>query len=181
MTSKNRESQKITSAFVLETERLILRRFVYEDLSDLAKLMANKDYMAYSVWGSIDVEGTKIFLKKTIEDYKKLGFGKWAIVDKETEKLIGNCGLHKVNIGDSEENIELTYRLDKNSRGKGLGSEAALAVRDYAISTLWLSEIVSCIDEKNITSICVAKKLGMKFWKDGKIFGQPCKIYKLEK
>ena len=179
------------SLFKIDTERLILRKFVLEDLNDLAKLTADKDYMAYSVRGTIDIEGTKIVLHKTIEDYKKLELGRLAVIDKETGKLIGNCGLHKINVktkrvsyneyDDEVEKIELSYRLDKDFWGKGLATEAATAVRDYIFSKLDIKEIISCIDEKNLPSICIAKKLGMSYWQDGKIFGYPCKIYRLQK
>ena len=94
-------------------------------------------------------------------------------------KDISWCGLHKVQLKDSNE-IELAYILDKNYWGKGLATEAAIAVKKYAFDILNLPYIVSCIDSKNISSINVAKKNGMEYWRDSAFFGKPCQVYKVE-
>ena len=138
--------------------------------------------MRFSICGPLDIKGTTIFLEKTaIESYKEDGFGKWAVIDKDTNTLIGLCGLHNVDIGTNEIKTELGYRLAKDFWGKGLGTQAARAVRDYAFTTLKLNEIVSCIEKENLASIRVAEKVDMKFWKDGSLFGLPCKIYRITK
>ena len=167
---------------ILETQNLILREFVMEDAPALQKILSDKDVMRFSIWGPLDLEATKIFLEKTaIESYKENGFGKWAVIHKDTNTLIGICGLLNEDIGTNEIKTELGYRLAKEFWGKGLGTEAARAVRDYAFTTLDLDEIVSCIDKENIPSIRVAEKNGMTFWKEGSLFGLPCQIYHITK
>ena len=167
---------------IIETKNLILREFVMEDAPALQKILSDKDVMRFSIWGPLDLEATKVFLEKTaIGSYKTDGFGKWAVIHKDTNTLIGNCGLLDEDIGSNEIKTELGYRLAKKFWGKGLGTEAARAVRDYAFTILNLDEIVSCIDKENIPSIRVAEKNGMTFWKDGLLFGQPCQIYRITK
>ena len=167
---------------IIETKNLILREFVMEDAPALQKILSDKDVMRFSIWGPLDLEATKVFLEKTaIGSYKTDGFGKWAVIHKDTNTLIGSCGLLNEDIGNNEIKTELGYRLAKEFWGKGLGTEAASAVRDYAFTTLQLDEIVSCIDKENAPSIRVAEKVGMKFWQNGSIFGKPCMIYRITK
>ena len=164
---------------IIETKRLILREFTINDLTKLQKILSDKDVMLFSVWGPLDEKGTRIFLEKTFESYKKNGYGKWAVIDKEKNKLIGSCGLHNVDIGEGKMQTELGYRLAKNFWGKGLGAEAAKAMCKYGFKALHLREIISCIDKENVASIRVAEKIGMKHWKSGKMFGHECEIYKI--
>ena len=164
---------------ILETDRLILREFVYEDGKKLSSLMADKDFMNFSVWGPVDIEGTKDFLKKALRDYKNNGFGIWAVIHKDSNKLIGSCGLYIADIGNGQKAIETSYRLEKAFRGKGLAIESVVAVRDYAFSGLNLDEIVACVDAQNVPSIRVAEKVGMKYWKLGTLFGVHCCVYRI--
>ena len=166
---------------IIETENLILREFVMDDALALQKILSDKDVMHFSIWGPLDIKGITIFLETTIESYKKNGFGKWAIIHKNTNTFIGYCGLQKEDIGENEIKVELGYRLAKEFWGKGFGTEAARAVCNYAFNTLQFNEIISCIEKENIPSIRVAEKNGMTYWKDGLLFGKQCQIYRIRK
>ncbi len=164
---------------IIETKRLRLRKFVIADATTLQKNLSDKDVMKFSISGPLNIKETQIFLEKIIESYEKYGFGKLAIMHKDTNKLIGICGLHKVIIGENESKIELGYRLAKEFWGKGLATEAAYAVLDHRFTNLQLNEIISCVDEENISSIKVSKKIGMTFWKVCSFFGKQCQIYRI--
>jgi ribosomal-protein-alanine N-acetyltransferase len=165
---------------ILETARTILRQYSLEDVPVLMTILGDSDVMHFSIRGPMDEEAIRIFIEKTIEDYKKEGIGKWAIIDKQTKQLIGTCGLHKGPI-DGIDYIELGYRLAKTYWGRGIGTEVAQAVRDYAFTVLKLEEIVSCIDKENIASWRVAEKIGMTYWKDGAYLGHRCMVYRIRK
>jgi RimJ/RimL family protein N-acetyltransferase len=75
--------------------------------------------------------------------------------------LIGDCGLEQIEL-DGEETVELGYDLRSSYWGKGLATEAASAVRDYAFETLELPELVCLIRQGNWRSQRVAEKLGMR-------------------
>ena len=130
------------------------------------------------VFGPMNQEYIKHMLEHFAESYKNNGFGIWGVMDKETKKLIGWCGLHKVQLKDGEE-IELAYTLDTDYWGKGLATEGCVAVKKYAFDVLNLPYIVSCIDPENKASINVAKKNGMQYWKDSEFFGKPCQVYRV--
>jgi len=161
---------------MLETERLMLREFIMEDEENLLKLLSDKDVMHFSISGPLDIGGVRNFLQKTFQSYKTYGYGKWAVILKETGEFIGACGIHNVKI-DGEWLIEVGYRLAKHHWGKGFATEAARAIRDYGFKTLKLSCLVSCMHPDNIASIRVAEKNGMSYWRNGKFFGVACLVY----
>lgn len=163
---------------ILETERLVLREFTMQDEKDLLPLFSDPDVMHFSVWGPLDNKGVKNFLEKTLQSYKTYGYGKWAVILKETGELIGACGIHNVQV-DGELLTEVGYRLAKKYWGKGLGTEVARAIRDYGFKVLNLPYLVSCMHPDNVASIRVAEKNGMKYCKNGEFFGTPCQIYEI--
>jgi len=158
---------------IIETPRLIIREFTPHDELALFELFSDFDVMYFCVWGPLDLKGTRAFIKKTVENYKNKGFGKWAVILKKTGKLIGSCGFHTVKI-DRDSIIELEYRLQKKLWGRGIGTEAAIACRDYGFTNLNLSEIFSGMDPNNIASMRVAEKTGMRFLRIGNFFNKKC-------
>lgn len=162
---------------ILETERLILRTFIPDDARVLASVIETITHEQYKQLSLL--EYAQGFIEHSIiPSYEQNGFGLWALIHKQTDELIGYCGLHKVNVS-GEEKIELAYRIAKKFRGQGLATEAAIAVRDYWFNVLSLSEIVSCIAHDNTASIKVAERVGLKYLKDGELFGKPCKVYSI--
>lgn len=146
---------------VIETTRLILRPFCIKDIEPFAKICANPNVMRYIGDGkpvSLDIIREKI--QAWIELYEKQKHGLMALILKETQSLIGFCGfLHQMV--DEEAYIELGYRLDEVYWGKGIATEAATAVRDYAFQTLNLPQLISIIHHQNFASKHVAEKIGM--------------------
>lgn len=164
---------------ILETNRLILREFVENDLDDLIPIMANQEVMRFSLSGPLKKEQVKELLhKRLLSHYVEYGFGLYAVIFKEDKKLIGGIGLLTQNL-DGADKVELAYRLDTNYWGKGLATEAAQAICRYAFDQLQLKELISIIDPKNIRSIEVAKRVGMHYWKDAFFHGIPVCVYVL--
>lgn len=163
---------------IVETDRLFLREFVMEDDKALLEIFADGGMPHLSQFGPLDIDYARGFLERMLESYKDNGFGLWAVVEKATGNLIGYCGLHKVKINDTEEKIELAYRIYKKLWGKGYATEAATAVRNYAFDILHLPEIVSCIAHDNERSMRVAKKVGLTYLKDGIFKGKPCRVFR---
>jgi [ribosomal protein S5]-alanine N-acetyltransferase len=167
---------------IIETNRLILREFIIQDDKALLEIMSDGGMPHLAQFGPLDINYARGFLERMIKSYKENEFGLWAIVEKETEHLIGYCGLHKVTIDEKwTPKIELAYRIYKKLWGKGFATEAAKAVQDYAFKKLNLDEIVSCIAHDNNRSMRVAEKGGLTYWKEGIFKGKPCKVYKISK
>lgn len=164
----------------IETERLILREFTLDDLDAFAWLMADPEVMRFSLTGPMTREQAGEYLSGRILDhYAKYGYGLWAVVQKEDNRVIGSIGLINQNL-DGEHKTEVGYRLHPNFWGKGLATEACLAVCQYALITLGIKELISIIEPANTRSLEVAKRIGMKYIKDTSFYNFHVQIYQID-
>ena len=97
---------------------------------------------------------------KQFQRYHENGFGVWAVILKDNQELIGQCGL-SMQPCEEEEVLEIGYIFQKKYWHKGYATEAALACRDYAFDKLGAEEVFSLIRDTNIASQNVAKRIGM--------------------
>ena len=153
---------------VIETDRIFLRPFSIDDIEPFAKICSNPNVMRYIGDGQpvgLDIIAEKI--PEWIELYENQKYGLMALIFKKTNELIGFCGfIHQIVDGD--EYIELGYRLDEAYWGKGIATEAATAVKDYAFNVLEIPLLISIINHQNDASKRVAKKVGMRMMKQTK-------------
>jgi [ribosomal protein S5]-alanine N-acetyltransferase len=143
----------------LQTARLNLRPFSENDLDDLSALMANPDFMRFSL-GVFSREQTAGFLEKVRARDREGLPSQFALIFRPARKLIGYCGFFPQTVDEVEE-LEIAYRLDSSYWGQGIATEAARAVRDHAFDDLRLSHVISLIHPENIASRRVAEKNGM--------------------
>lgn len=95
--------------------------------------------------------------------YRTWGFGPYAVVEKQSQELIGYCGLFYFPEINGQAEVEIGYRLVHSAWGKGYATEAVLSLRDFAFSTLGLKRLIAIIDPANTASIRVAEKTGMQY------------------
>ena len=145
---------------VIETERLILREYTWEDLDDLYEILSDAETMQHYP-KPYDLDGTKRWIAWSLDNYEKYGFGLWAMISKETGEFMGDCGLTIQNI-DGQLLPEIGYHLHKRYWHKGYGSEAAKAVRDWAFANTRYDCLYSYMKYTNVGSYSVALANGMK-------------------
>ncbi|WKZ42775.1 MAG: GNAT family N-acetyltransferase [Anaerolineales bacterium] len=146
---------------ILETERLILRRLIMDDLDELFALYSDPEIRKYFPEGVLNYEDTKDELEWFLNGHPKHPeLGLWATIHKATGKFIGRCGLLPWTIDDRLE-IEIAYLIDKEFWGQGLATEAATGVLRYGFDQLKLSRLICLIDPDNVASQRVAEKIGM--------------------
>jgi ribosomal-protein-alanine N-acetyltransferase len=146
---------------ILETNRLILRHLVMDDLGALFALYSDPEIRKYFPEGVLTLAETREHLEWYIDgprDHPELGL--WATIHKETGMFIGRCGLLPWTI-DSRLEIEVAYLLDKNLWHQGLATEAAAGILAYAFDKLNLSIIICLMHPDNIASQRVAERIGM--------------------
>lgn len=145
---------------VIETERLILRKYNTDDFDSLYEILSDQETMAHYPY-PFDREKVSNWINWNIENYKKYGFGLWAVVLRENGEMIGDCGITLQNI-DGELLPEIGYHINKKYWRKGFGSEAAKAVRDWAFENTEYDCLYSYMKYTNIASYSTALSIGMK-------------------
>ncbi len=164
---------------IVETDRLILRRFHLLDTQAMHRVFGDPDVMRYG--DGIQTEAwVRDWLRQCLEThYPQWGFGPWAVVDKQRREALGYCGLFYFPDVCGQPEIEIGYRLARAFWGRGYATEAVLAVRDYGFDTLCLPRLIAMIDPHNTASIRVAEKAGIHYEKDVMFAGysHPDRVY----
>lgn len=115
----------------------------------------------YAYEGAFSDSETREWFERQINRYKEYGFGLWAVILKETNEMIGQCGLTMQDSGNSQV-LEIGYLFQKAFWHKGYATEAAIACKEYAFQNLNANEVFSIIRDSNIRSQNVAIRNGMK-------------------
>ncbi|HEX3420239.1 MAG TPA: GNAT family N-acetyltransferase [Candidatus Udaeobacter sp.] len=164
---------------ILETSRLTLRPFREYDLHRLSSLMANQDFMRFSL-GVYTREQTQAVLDKILSSDRAGLPSQFAAVIRAGGKLIGYCGFFH-QIVDEKNEIEIGYRLHPDYWNKGIATEGARGVRDHAFRDLELPRVISLIHPENIASRRVAEKIGMTLEKETTFRGFPTQVFSLSR
>ena len=144
---------------ILETQRLILRQIEADDLPDLHRMFS--DSITMSFWPSpFSLEATRNWINRSRESYHTYGFGRYAVILKEADLLIGDCGIMRSEIDGQLEN-DLGYILFHAFWKHGYATEAAEACTRYGFDTLHLSRICANMPVDHIASRRVAENIGM--------------------
>ncbi|WP_022939885.1 GNAT family N-acetyltransferase [Psychromonas hadalis] len=149
----------------ITTARLTLRPVILSDFQATHQLLSDPEVMRFSLHGPYSKQKTTDFIKHCIQQTANNLPSLLAVISRETGLLIGYCGFYKQTIKGIQE-MELGYRLAKEHWGKGLASEAALAVKEYAFNEMGLTRLISIIDKDNRGSVRVAEKIGFKLEKE---------------
>ncbi len=145
----------------METERLIIREMVQTDLDALCKIMCDEEVMRAAYESAFTVDEVQGWLNRHLKRYEDYGFGLWAVVLKETNEMIGQCGL-TIQEWNGKEILEIGYLFQKAYWHKGYATEAAIACKEYAFDVLNASSVYSTIRDTHIASQNVAVRNGMK-------------------
>ena len=149
---------------MLETERLVLRQFTVED-ADFIFVLLNEPSWIQNIGDrhirTLD-DARAYIVNGPMKSYEKNGFGLWAIVLKETNEIIGMCGLIR---RETLEDVDIGYALLPRFWSNGYAVEAARAAKDYAKDVVGLRRLVAIVDPANEGSIRVIEKIGLRYEK----------------
>lgn len=149
---------------ILETERLILRKFVLADAPFILELLNTPSWLQFigdkNVRNLVDAEN---YLKNgSLKSYEENGFGFYLVGEKSTQKPIGMCGFIK---RQELEDVDLGFAFLPDYIGKGFGYETAKATLEYGKDVLKFKRIVAIVDQRNLPSNALLQKLGFVFEK----------------
>ncbi|WP_162199399.1 GNAT family N-acetyltransferase [Kiloniella litopenaei] len=150
----------------IETARMILRPYAMEDAPSLQRIASDPKVLEFLPDDPLSLEEVEGIITWSIGCHKsnskeKLHKLNLAILSKETEQLIGWCGLGPADWDQSL--IEIYYTIAPEHWGKGFATEAASALRNYALKTIEIKKLVGIVAVENAASNKVLQKLGMKY------------------
>lgn len=145
---------------ILETERLALREMQPSDFDALCRIMQDEQTMTAYEGAFSDAE-VQAWLNRQLERYRTWGFGLWAVILKETDAMIGQCGL-TMQPWKGQEVLEIGYLFERGYWHRGYATEAARACKAYAFDVLNANEVCSIIRDTNTASQNVALRNGMQ-------------------
>jgi len=161
----------------IETGRLRLRLFTPADLDGFCALTADPEVMRFIGDGVVlprqDIEAN---LSSIIGGFRRRGYGRWAMVEKSTGRLVGYCGF-----GHSDESVgvELVYLLGREFWGRGYIQETGRACLRYGFEVLCLDPIRAVTLPGNSRSRRTMERLGMRFARSGVYHDYPCVVYEI--
>lgn len=159
---------------MLETERLIFRKFTTNDLDRLIEMRVDPDVMKYL--GGEEMQNPTA-LKERLNYYiscYKDDIGMHAMFWKESGEMMGWSGLQPL---EGTDDIEVSYGMIKEFWGKGIASEAAGFWLRHGFNELNLERIIAVADKENVGSWKVMEKFGMKYETTEDHYGMTCLVY----
>ncbi|HEY3876720.1 MAG TPA: GNAT family N-acetyltransferase [Candidatus Kapabacteria bacterium] len=144
---------------MIETSRLLLREYTLEDVPSLNRIQSDPITMKF--WASpFTEEHSRNWIERAIASYAANGFGRWALLLKETNAQIGDAGLMRVEVNGNPE-VDLGYILQADRWQKGYATEAALAILRFG-KEKGLPRMIAHMAHDHTKSQRVAERLGMR-------------------
>jgi RimJ/RimL family protein N-acetyltransferase len=156
---------------VLETPRLRLREWRFEDVEPLAEINAHPE-VSPMLGGPLDREGTEWQVAAMVAGWELDGFGLWAVEEKESRRFVGRIGLtRQVDFGPEPDPVEVGWTLHPDVWGRGLATEGAVEALRFGFEDAGLGRVVSMTLPHNVRSRRVMEKLGLTlvgqtFWRE---------------
>ncbi|MEH1828052.1 MAG: GNAT family protein [Nostoc sp.] len=147
---------------ILETHRLLMRDFIETDWQAVFAYQSDPLYLRYNYWTHRTQKDVCEFIQMFIDQQKEQPRTKFqlAIILKEKNQLIGNCGI-RVNDPEMRE-ANIGYELNTQYWGQGYATEAAHAILKFGFEELGMHRIWSWCVAENLASIKVLEKIGMR-------------------
>ena len=173
--------------FYIETERLIMRDVLESDLDGMFEL--DSDPLVHRYLGNKPIK-TKEKAKEIIlfiqKQYKELGIGRFATLEKSTGEFMGWSGL-KLNTGEKEalngksDFYDIGFRFIPRFWGKGYATESSVAVLEFGFNKLNIETICGAAETGNLASNRVLQKIGLNFINEFLYDYVACNWYELNK
>ncbi len=165
----------------LITERLYTRFLVPEDIKLWTSFFENPECIQYFPWvedNTAEVR-SKQWIERQFARYKEKRYGLQALIRKDNNEFIGQCGLLTQPIEGKQE-LEVGYHVFKKYWGQGYAPEAAKAFFNYGFKHKQAPSIISIIDIRNLKSQRVAEKNGLTREKQIRWMDMDVFIYRMQ-
>lgn len=147
----------------METERLLLRSWKYEDRKFFAEMNGDGNVMKYFPT-TLSADESNSFVDRINAEFEETGVGLYAVEIKETGEFIGYVGFHRFTFeAPFSPGWEIGWRISDRFWHKGYASEAARACLGYARKKHFCNRLYSFTAVPNNPSENVMKRIGMSF------------------
>ncbi len=155
-----------------------MRKLTKGDANDFYALNLDREVLKFTGDKSFENLQTAIDFLTNYDQYEKYGVGRLAVIEKETSKFLGWCGL---KFNEDKNEYDIGFRFYKKYWNKGFATETAKKCVDFGLNELKIEKIVGRAMKENIGSIKVLEKIGMAFKENFDFEGQEGVIYELSK
>jgi [ribosomal protein S5]-alanine N-acetyltransferase len=159
----------------LETARLVIRTFEPRDAEAWVAMLSDPEVLRFLPPGpapTMEMFQGAIKARHAME--REGGYAMWAVDERRTGTLVGQCGLRPVDSmqpqagaaaagGPARREFDLAYHYTRACWGQGYGTEAAMAVLAYGLGPLGLGCIIAVAMPDNVGSWRVMEKAGMRY------------------
>ena len=146
----------------LTTDRFILRKPSLDDTDDMYEYAKDSNVTKYLTWSPhVDKAFTLEYLTYLQTRYRAGEFYDWAIVCKDTGKMIGTCGFTRIDC--KNDLAVIGYVLNAQYHGQGIMTEVVGRIIRFGFENLAFNRIESKFINGNNASRRVMEKNGMMF------------------
>lgn len=147
----------------IETDRLILRKFKYEDNQDMLDYWVSdpKVQFLYSEPVYTTYNEVKKLLDIYISSYDNMDYYRWAIIEKDSGLCIGQIAFFLIDLKNHFGEIE--YCIGSKFQKRGYGTEAIKGILDFGFNQINLHKVQVCHKENNLASKALIKKCNFTY------------------
>ena len=142
---------------IIDTQRLRLRSRAQQDIDPIIVMDTDPEVRRF-MGGPLDPEIHRNGVTANIIAAPPRHWA-WAIEWKDSVGFLGMCLLRPLEGTDF---ICIGWRLLRQHWGQGIATEAARAVLAHALHVLGIDPVVAIVDPRNLASIRVAEKIGLR-------------------
>jgi len=147
---------------VLETDRLVLRRFTPADAEFILALLNDPSFIRFigdKRVRNVD-DARNYILNGPVASYERFGFGLYAVELKAGNVPVGMCGILQ---RDTLPHPDIGFAFLPAYWNQGYAFESAAAVMSYAREALGLEQILAITSPDNQASAKLLEKIGLRF------------------
>ena len=160
-----------------ETERLLFRKLIMTDLEELMPFFSSQEAMKFLPVSSMSaIENGETWINRQLNRYNTNGDGLYALINKETGKIVGMCGLIIQEV-DEQKELEIGYHLLPEYWHNGYSTEASQFCKNFAQKHQLAKNVISLIDFENFNSQKVAERNDMSRGRATVFKGIPAYVY----
>ncbi len=146
---------------ILQTDRLLVRESTLKDVDEFYRIYKEPSITFYMENLYEDRDAELAYMKAYIDQiYAFYGYGLWTVILKDNGQIIGRAGL---SVREGYDLPELGFLVDVAYQKQGYGFEVCNAILKYAREELEFEKVQALVDERNIISLNLLKKLGFEF------------------